>query len=215
MKNNKGFAALEALLIFVLIATLGFTGWYVYNARNNANNTLKNADAANNSTVKYFKPKSTQTTQSSSSTSTVSTTTLDREYKGSLNYGDEKHDISVKYPSGWIVTNDGQQIKVSDGKGSQTFEFGGRGYEDPTFKYDNTDFSVDGVTFVDTIITKSDGTVVDHSIRFKDAANQEPLLAKSQLKNLPVFRQVSYPSGSADKYRETLARIYLSFKVET
>jgi cytoskeletal protein RodZ len=56
MKNNKGFAVIEGLLILVIIAILGGTGWYVYQAHNNATNTLTNADAANSSAANYSKP---------------------------------------------------------------------------------------------------------------------------------------------------------------
>lgn len=40
MKSQKGFAALESLLIVVIIAIVGGTGWYVMRAKNNADITL-------------------------------------------------------------------------------------------------------------------------------------------------------------------------------
>lgn len=45
MKSQKqrGFTTLEALLILVVLAIVGFTGWYVYHARSNANANLTSA----------------------------------------------------------------------------------------------------------------------------------------------------------------------------
>jgi len=39
-KNQKGFIALEFLLIPVLVILVGFTGWFVWNAKNNSNKSL-------------------------------------------------------------------------------------------------------------------------------------------------------------------------------
>lgn len=43
MKNNSGFAALEALLILIIVTIIGGTGWYVLKSKNNANTTLTNS----------------------------------------------------------------------------------------------------------------------------------------------------------------------------
>lgn len=55
MKKNQGFTLIEALLIFVIAGLLGGTGWYVWNARNNANKSAINADSANSSVAKSAK----------------------------------------------------------------------------------------------------------------------------------------------------------------
>lgn len=49
--NQKGFGAVEAILILVIIGLIGFVGWFVYNSNNKATDTLKNAaaPAVNNS----------------------------------------------------------------------------------------------------------------------------------------------------------------------
>lgn len=49
MRNNKGFSVVEGLLILIIVGILGFTGWYVYDARNKTTDSLVNADAANSS----------------------------------------------------------------------------------------------------------------------------------------------------------------------
>jgi hypothetical protein len=41
--NKKGFAAVEALLIVIILAIIGGTGYYVYQANNKATNTQNNA----------------------------------------------------------------------------------------------------------------------------------------------------------------------------
>jgi hypothetical protein len=42
-RGQKGFGAVEGLLILILISILGFTGYYVYHTRNNANSTYDNS----------------------------------------------------------------------------------------------------------------------------------------------------------------------------
>jgi hypothetical protein len=42
MKNQKGFGAVEGLLILVIVGILGFVGWYVWHSKNNANQIYKN-----------------------------------------------------------------------------------------------------------------------------------------------------------------------------
>jgi len=54
-KNQSGFAALEAVLILVIIGILGFTGWFVWQAKNNADKSL----LPNNSTTPVIKKKAT------------------------------------------------------------------------------------------------------------------------------------------------------------
>jgi Tfp pilus assembly protein PilX len=44
--NQKGFAAIEAVLVLVVLGILGFTGWFVWHAKQN---TDKSLDAANSS----------------------------------------------------------------------------------------------------------------------------------------------------------------------
>lgn len=42
-KNQKGFGAVEGLLILVIVGLVGFIGWYVYHTKNNANSSYNNA----------------------------------------------------------------------------------------------------------------------------------------------------------------------------
>ena len=46
MRKQKGMAALETVLILVIVAILAFTGWYVYKARKNSDKNLSNATSA-------------------------------------------------------------------------------------------------------------------------------------------------------------------------
>lgn len=45
--NNKGFTAVEGLLIFVVIAIIGGAGWYVWHSRQEADKSLNNAASQN------------------------------------------------------------------------------------------------------------------------------------------------------------------------
>lgn len=83
--DQSGFGALEALLILVIVGILGFTGWYVYHARQNADRNLVAAG----------------TSQAQAPAS---------PYDGwkSFTLADEK--LSFKYPSAWQLkdyTNSG------------------------------------------------------------------------------------------------------------
>lgn len=86
MKNNKGFALLEGLLILVIIGILVGTGWYVYQAHNKTTDSLTNADAANSSTVNYSKnaPESTSGTGA---------------YAGWSTYTFAPENLKLKFPS--------------------------------------------------------------------------------------------------------------------
>jgi len=48
MKNQKGFSAVEALIILVIVGLLGFVGWHVYHSKNSVklnNSTTKSANS--------------------------------------------------------------------------------------------------------------------------------------------------------------------------
>lgn len=78
MKNTKGFALVEGLLILVIVGMLAGIGWYVWNASNKTDGTLANTDAASSSsTAKSVKPSSFA------------------EYKN------DELAFSMKYPSEW------------------------------------------------------------------------------------------------------------------
>lgn len=48
-RGQKGFTIVETLLVLILLAIIGFTGYYVYQSRNNANSSYN--DAASTKTV--------------------------------------------------------------------------------------------------------------------------------------------------------------------
>jgi len=53
MRNNqKGMAGIESLLIVVIIAIIGLTGWYVYKTRQNSDKTLNSAATTSQAATK-------------------------------------------------------------------------------------------------------------------------------------------------------------------
>src|SRR4051812_2710121 len=58
-KNQRGFSAVEAILILVIISILGFAGWFVYNAQKSTNKALDDTSASQ-STVATQQTKQTQ-----------------------------------------------------------------------------------------------------------------------------------------------------------
>lgn len=45
-KNDRGFGVVEALLVLVIVGILAFTGWFVWNAKQNADKSLDTATAS-------------------------------------------------------------------------------------------------------------------------------------------------------------------------
>ena len=44
--NQKGFTVIEGLLVFVIVAIIGGTGYYVYHSNKQADKNLKNASSS-------------------------------------------------------------------------------------------------------------------------------------------------------------------------
>jgi hypothetical protein len=80
--TQKGFAVLEAVLIFVIVGILGGTGYYVYNSNKTSNDTLNKAGSSAQSTV-VRKKKADPTAKW-------------------IAYTSEKGKFSVKYPPTWV-----------------------------------------------------------------------------------------------------------------
>jgi len=80
---NLGFSVVEALLILVAIGILGFTGWYVYHAKQTSNKDY--SDAASNTVPTYKK----------------------NPYAGWKTYSSSNGlGLGFKYPASWTVTED-------------------------------------------------------------------------------------------------------------
>jgi hypothetical protein len=58
LKNQGGFAALEAVLIVVIVGIIGFAGWFVLNAKDSTDKSL----AGNNSTTPSYDKKDSKVT---------------------------------------------------------------------------------------------------------------------------------------------------------
>ena len=82
--NQKGFSAVEGLLILVIVGALAGVGWYVFNAQKKTNVTLSNTQKAQTEPVKTDKNKIEAGTITRSKTITS---------------GKELYDIT--FPDGW------------------------------------------------------------------------------------------------------------------
>ncbi|HSX06495.1 MAG TPA: hypothetical protein VLG92_02140 [Candidatus Saccharimonadia bacterium] len=83
--NQAGFSIVEAFLILIVVSILGFTGWYVYHAKQTSD---KNYSATNSSTTPTYKKK---------------TATAVNPYTGWNTCDDTADGVSFKYPSTWTV----------------------------------------------------------------------------------------------------------------
>lgn len=54
-RNESGFSAVEVLLVLVIVAILGFTGWFVWNSQKNTNKTLSDTNKSQAATSKAEK----------------------------------------------------------------------------------------------------------------------------------------------------------------
>jgi len=89
--SQKGFSVIEGLLILVVIGILGFTGWYVYHAKQISD---KNYSTTANSMVPTYKKK----------TSTVATVD---PYAGWKQNCSNVGNVCFKYPVDWAPTTTG------------------------------------------------------------------------------------------------------------
>jgi nicotinamide riboside transporter PnuC len=69
-KNQRGYSAVEALLILVALALVAFVGWYVHHATTQTNKTYSISESSQKPAAK----KPATTTKTTTGTSTTSTT---------------------------------------------------------------------------------------------------------------------------------------------
>jgi len=66
--TQKGFTAIEAILIVIVLAILGGTGYYIYSANKKANSTYSSAAQASQSNAKFSAKKNPKSAKNTSST---------------------------------------------------------------------------------------------------------------------------------------------------
>ncbi|OGL30444.1 hypothetical protein A3F37_01035 [Candidatus Saccharibacteria bacterium RIFCSPHIGHO2_12_FULL_41_12] len=86
-KNENGFSFIGFLLILIIIAILGFVGWYVYKANNDAKNAQKNTSQEAENPSKSIKSKKSAPIDPT---------------KDWTAYSDAKGQFSLKYPVKWV-----------------------------------------------------------------------------------------------------------------
>jgi len=87
--SDSGFSVVEVLLILVIVGILGFTGWYVYHAKQISNKNY----SANSSIVPAYKKK----------TSTDTPASID-PYSGWKQYCSDAGSACFKYPTTWSAS---------------------------------------------------------------------------------------------------------------
>jgi hypothetical protein len=93
-KNQKGFSAVEGLLIFIIVAIIAGVGWYVWDSNKKTNDILSSADKSSNVKLKASQPK-----DKSEQTDETANWLLFKASNGKY---------SIKIPDGWnLVSLDG------------------------------------------------------------------------------------------------------------
>ena len=87
--NEKGFGAVEGLLIVVIVVLIGVVGWFVYK---NHNKTTNNTTTSNTATT--------------APTKTASTPQSVDPYAGWKTYTSPDEKFTLKYPTDWTVSNE-------------------------------------------------------------------------------------------------------------
>src|SRR4051812_16558610 len=77
-RNQKGFSGVEFFLILIILAFVGYVGWYVYSVRSDTNKTYNQVDKTASSSAKKSDPTS-----------------------GWKEYSSEPGAYSLKYPITW------------------------------------------------------------------------------------------------------------------
>lgn len=85
-KYQSGFSAVDGLLLLVIIGVIGFIGWYVYHAQQNANKNYTQTSRGNPIFKKTTKKKVTTA-----------------PYAGWTTYNSKDGKISLKYPKTWVT----------------------------------------------------------------------------------------------------------------
>jgi hypothetical protein len=152
-KNQKGFSAVEGLLIFIIVAIIAGVGWYVWDSNKKTNNILNSADKSSNATPISTKKKTT-----------TDKTTPD-PYSGWKGYTNSKYGISFKYPTTWALSDE-SQLDPSKSATKQEFATGLKLTTDT--KYNNTV----GVEVLDESLSTA-GAWYDNNY------NQSPLITKT------------------------------------
>lgn len=72
-KDQQGFTIIEPLLVIVALAIVGFAGYYIYTANNNATDSYDAATQSSSTPVKTTNKESTQNKSEASQTPEVTT----------------------------------------------------------------------------------------------------------------------------------------------
>ena len=109
--NSKGFGAIEALLIVVIVGVIGGSGYYVYTSQKKTNTALDNAAKSQDEPIKNTKAP-TKTAQTAD------------PYEGWKTYGNAKYGISYKYPKIWTTSDDVIADATTQASSATKQEFG-------------------------------------------------------------------------------------------
>lgn len=94
MNNQKGFGAIEALIIVIILGLVGFGGWYIYSRNTKAEPKPINKTSNNTSQIEEKKEP------------------VDTEAQSWIRVESAQKGFSIRIPDGWTVTNYGQSDNI-------------------------------------------------------------------------------------------------------
>lgn len=103
MKNQKGFSAVEGLLILIIIGILGFVGWYVWSAKDKTSKSFDEVASSNNSTTGIQTLKEYKNTQYGFSFKYPSDWTFEEQFEDA-GRGGKEGEVKVTSKNNTVVT---------------------------------------------------------------------------------------------------------------
>jgi uncharacterized protein HemX len=86
-RDERGIGHLEGVLVIVIVAVIGFVGWYVYHTKQNSDTALNNAASTSNGAGPRFTKNTKSTAAANASTSNASLQTDQQSAASSANQG--------------------------------------------------------------------------------------------------------------------------------
>lgn len=108
-RGQKGFTVVETLLVLILLAIIGFTGYYVYHTRNSADSSYNNIESTTSLQANHSSDWQTYTGKVSDQAQNPAVQADQIAY-------------SFKYPSSWKFYPIGTESTVSGQTGSNSFQ---------------------------------------------------------------------------------------------
>lgn len=198
---HAGFTIVEPLLILIVLGIIGFTGWYMFRAKNSADASYTNASKSASSTVNATK-------------ATKSSFADPGAYAGWKSYTMQYEKLSLQYPASWTLKDystaagkhDDISLTAADGFGFNFIDGVQDGGDAIPLSNEAVPVTFLGkpgyIVFVHPKVAQADGppavdtSTVGSALFLKVATDQESLQADRNVIGSSKYNGVDGPEGS-------------------